>query len=84
MHGHGYSNYTNLVYKVLFNKSAKELKEEKGLKTYEQLRDSFEGEKLQAIKDVESAIKGFLATGYEYEEIKERVENGLIIDYDFS
>ena len=41
MHGHAYSNYTNCIYKVIFGKNAKALREEYGIDKTDSLRDYF-------------------------------------------
>lgn len=44
MHGHAYSTYTNCIYKALFNKNAKQLREEHGLDKKANPRDCFSSE----------------------------------------
>jgi len=79
MHGHGFSNYTNLVYKTVFGKSANEIYEER-LAPEGKLRDYLTEEELNAVRRVESVVEGFLYSGLEYSEIKKKLKEDLILD----
>ena len=74
MHGHAYSNYTNCIYKVIFGKNAKALREEYGVEKNESLRDCFTAEELQAIQSMERLISGLIDCGWGYEQIKEFIQ----------
>lgn len=50
MHGHAYSTYTNLIYKSIFGKDAKHLREEYGISKQDELRDFFNPEELQQVQ----------------------------------
>lgn len=58
--GFVYGLYTNIIYEKIFGKKAKELKEEKGLKTNQQLRDSFTSNELAMVKDLEEKVKSVI------------------------
>ena len=75
MHGHAYSTYTNIVYKAVFGKDAKHLREEYGLSKKENLRDCFSEEELKAVQSVEMIVSGLVNCGWGYEQIKEFVLN---------
>ena len=75
MHGHAYSTYTNIVYKAVFGKDAKHLREEYGLSKKENLRDCFSEEELKAVQSVEMIVSGLVNCGWGYEQIKEFVMN---------
>lgn len=75
MHGHAYSTYTNIVYKAVFGKDAKHLREEYGLSKKENLRDCFSEEELKAVQSVEMIVSGLVNYGWGYEQIKEFVMN---------
>ena len=45
-----YPNYTNLIYRTLLGKTAKELEQEYGVKSKENLRDFFTGEDLAKVQ----------------------------------
>lgn len=66
-----YSNYTDMVYKILFNKSAKQFREEKGLTKQSQLtRDYMTENELKLIDDAETIVTGLVALGFKYDYIK--------------
>ena len=46
MHGHAYSTYTDVIYKSIFGKNAKQLREEFGITKKESMRDYFSEEEL--------------------------------------
>ncbi len=48
-----YPNYTNLIYHTLFNKTAKELEFEYGVKSKENLRDYFIGSDLEKVQSAD-------------------------------
>ena len=75
MHGHAYSTYTNIVYKAVFGKDAKRLREEYGISKKENLRNYFSEEELKAVQSVEMIVSGLVNCGWGYEQIKEFVMN---------
>ena len=75
MHGHAYSTYTNIVYKAVFGKDAKHLREEYGISKKENLRDRFSEEELKAVQSVEMIVSGLVNCGWGYDQIKEFVLN---------
>ena len=75
MHGHAYSTYTNIVYKAVFGKDAKHLREEYGLSKKENLRNYFSEEELKAVQSVEMIVSGLVNCGWGYDQIKEFVMN---------
>lgn len=75
MHGHAYSTYTNIIYKAVFGKDAKHLREEYGLSKKENLRNYFSEEELKAVQSVEMIVSGLVNYGWGYEQIKEFVMN---------
>lgn len=68
-----YPNYTNLIYRTLFGKTAKELEKEHGVKPKENLRDFFTGEALSWVQSMEMLISSLIGCGWGYAEIKEFV-----------
>ncbi len=70
-----YKNYTNLIYKTIFGKDAKQLKGERGAKSNDNLRDGFTGEELIAIQSAEFTVAGLVEAGLTYHEIKVRIQN---------
>lgn len=72
-HGHAYSLYTDLIYKAVFGKSAKQLREEYGITKQDNLRDFFAQEELAKVKSVEMVVSGLVDCGWGYDDIKEFV-----------
>ncbi|PIC71134.1 hypothetical protein CSV77_03590 [Sporosarcina sp. P16b] len=71
--GFEYAQFTNLVYNIIFDMSAKQLKELFELGKNEPLRDSFPTEDLRKIVKVEQTISVLLTLGKEYNEIKQEL-----------
>ena len=57
MHGHAYSTYTDVIYKSIFGKNAKQLRDEFGISKKENMRDCFSEEDLVKIQNAEKAEK---------------------------
>lgn len=74
MHGHAYSTYTNCIYKVLFGKNTKQLREELGISKKENLRDYLSTEELKAIQSMECLVSGLVDCGWGYDNIKEFIQ----------
>ncbi len=74
MHGHAYSTYTDMIYRALFQKTAKQLREEKGISPKENLRDFFTEEELKAVQSKERLTSGLIDCGWGYQQIKEFVQ----------
>lgn len=66
-----YPNYTNLIYRTLYGKTAKELEDDLGVKPKENLRDYFTGEDLAHIQSAEMLVSSLINCGWGYNEIKE-------------
>lgn len=75
MHGHAYSTYTDLIYKAVLGKSAKQLREEFGIGKQDNLRDLLSEEELAKVKSVEMVVSGLVNCGWGYNEIKEFITN---------
>jgi len=69
-----FKNYTNLVYKAIFGKNAKQLKTERGAKSNDSLRDGFTEVELEAILRAEFFVAGLTNAGLTYHEIKNRIQ----------
>lgn len=70
MHGHAYSVYTNVIYKAVFGKNAKQLREKYGITEKDSLRDCFSEDELQLIQSKEMLVSGLIGCGWGYEQIK--------------
>lgn len=75
MHGHAYSTYTDIVYRTVFGKTAKQLREEYGIDKKANLRDYFTVEELGKVQSIEMIISGLVNCGWGYNEIKEFITN---------
>ena len=71
MHGHAYSNYTNCIYKVLFGKSAAQLRSDFGNGKTDGLRDHFSKEELRAVQSMECLVSGLVDCGWGYDQVKD-------------
>lgn len=72
-----YAKYTNMIYDVLFNKTAAEIREEKGLDKKSQLtRDHFSSEELKLIDEAETIVTALISLGfnkdYIYDQLKRK------------
>lgn len=75
IHGHAYSTYTDIVYRTVFGKTAKQLREEYGIDKKANLRDYFTVEELEKVQSIEMIISGLVNCGWGYNEIKEFITN---------
>lgn len=66
--------YTDMIYRCLFGKSAKQLREEFGIGKPDNLRNCFTKEELQAIGSKEMLVSSLIDCGWGYEQIKEFLE----------
>lgn len=71
MHNHAYPTYTDLIYRSLFGKPAKQLRDENGLTKKDDLRDLFNTEELQQIQNAEMLVSSLIGYGWGYYEIKD-------------
>lgn len=69
-----YPNYTNLIYRTLFGKTAKELEQEYGVKSKENLRDFFTGEDLGKVQSLEMLVSSLINCGWGYDQIKKFIQ----------
>ena len=78
MHGHAYSTYTDVIYKSIFGKNAKQLREEFGISKKESMRDYFSEEDLVKVQNAEMLVSALVGYGWGYNEIKEFILNKSI------
>lgn len=71
MHGHAYSTYTDVIYKAVFDKNAKQLRREYGISKKDNLRDRFSSEEIARIDRLEDTAGSLMRLGLGYEEIKD-------------
>lgn len=78
MHGHAYSTYTDVIYKSLFGKTAKQFRDEFGITKKDNLRDYFAEEDLQKIQNAEMLVSSLIGYGWGYSEIKDFIMSKTI------
>ncbi|MEY8001593.1 phage antirepressor N-terminal domain-containing protein [Clostridium sp. Mt-5] len=66
-----YPNYTKLIYKILFNKTAGQLREERKVPKRKSLRDYLNFDELKEVQELENIITGLISLGMGYDEIKD-------------
>lgn len=66
-----YPNYTKLIYRILFNKTVKELRIDYKVPRSKSLRDFFNADELKEIQELENIITGLISLGMGYAEIKD-------------
>lgn len=74
MHGHAYSTYTNAIYKALFGKNAKQMREEFGIGAQDNLRDKLTAEELREVQSMEMLVSGLISCGWGYDQIKNFIQ----------
>ena len=65
-----YNQYTDLIYKIIFGKIARKLREEYGITKKDSLRDRFSAEENEKIDKLEQMIGSMIELGYDYDTIK--------------
>ena len=78
MHGHAYSTYTDVIYKSLFGRTAKQFREEFEITKKDNLRDYFVEEDLQKIQNAEMLVSSLIGYGWGYNEIKDFIMSKAI------
>lgn len=73
-----YPNYTNMLYKTLFNCDAKALREQRNIKTNDALRDSLTEKELALVEEGETIITALIALGFTYKQIEEHLKNKYV------
>lgn len=73
-----YPNYTNMIYKVLFNSTAKELRDQRNCQNNDALRNTFTTSELHTIEEVETIVTGLITMSYTYKQIEEMLQNRYI------
>lgn len=73
MHGFAYSQYTDLIYRKVTGRSAKQLRQELGLKKADSLKEHLTPAQVEVIGYLEDMIRDLVAMGMIYPAIKEMV-----------
>lgn len=69
-----YKHYTDLIYKTIFGKTSKELKQERGIEN-KRCIDFLNAEELELIADLENKVAVLIEFGISYNEIKEKIKD---------
>jgi len=73
--GYVYSGFTDLVYEILFNKKAKQMRIEKGLtKPSQYTRDYLSEQELTLVDEAETIVTALVALGFKYDYIKYQLQ----------
>jgi phage anti-repressor protein len=70
-----YKHFTDLGYKLILDKNAKELRLERGLEKKANVRDCLTIEELKGIENIENEISVLIGLGIDYKTIKEMLLN---------
>lgn len=73
-----YPNYTNMVYRAIFKKDAKTMKEERGASNDEALRDMLSVDELKMVEEVETIITGLVSMDYTYKQIQQMINDRYV------
>lgn len=73
-----YPNYTNMVYRTIFNKDAKTMKVERGAKDDDSLRDKLSASELEKVEEVETIITGLVSMEFTYKQIQQMINDRYI------
>ena len=68
-----YKHYTDLVYKIVFGKNTKQLKEQFGLDKPDVLRNRFTASELKRVERLEGQVSVLIDLGHDYQSIKEEL-----------
>ena len=81
MHGFGYKQYTDLVYKTVTGKTAKQLRDDLGLKKTDSVKEHLDPAQVDAIGKLERMIGGMVAFGLTYQAVKEAIGMATVQEY---
>jgi len=66
-----YKQYTDMIYKIVFGKNAKQLREQFGISKKDSLRDRFSTAENERIDKLEQQVGSMVELGYDYHTIKD-------------
>lgn len=78
MHGWGYKNITDFVYKLVLGVNCKKYKEQNNIDG--NLRDSLDTRQLKLISHIENVVKDLVLSGLDYDQIKDFVSEYISLD----
>ncbi|MBR1486409.1 MAG: antA/AntB antirepressor family protein [Synergistaceae bacterium] len=79
MKGHGYSVYTDLVYKTVFGMNSKQLREKLGIDKKDNIRDYLSAEDLIKVSKMEKLASSLLDIGFDYGQVKDFITERLAL-----
>lgn len=74
-----YKHYTDLIYKIIFNKNAKQLRERFGITKKDVLRDYFTTEQISKVEHLENQVAVLIDFGNDYKTIKAILEKKYLM-----
>lgn len=75
-----YRHFTELVYRKVLGRSAKELRLERCVKNNDQLRDNFTARELEVLEKAEVFVAGLIMGGFSYAEIKSKIGSLVLFE----
>lgn len=66
-----YKNYTDLIYKVVIGRTAKQIRQQNNLEEGVPIKNYLTVDELKQLKKADSLVRGLLLIGWSYEDIKE-------------
>ena len=73
-----YPNYTNMVYRMIFNKDTKAMRKERGAKDNDSLRDMLSADELAKVEEVETIITGLVSMEFTYKQIQQMINDRYV------
>ena len=74
-----YKHYTDLVYKIVFGKNSKQLKEAYGTGKGDNLRNRFTSSELAQVEKLEGQVSSLIALDYDYKSIKDVISRKYLL-----
>jgi len=74
-----YKHYTDLVYKIVFGKNSKQLKEAYGMGKGDNLRNRFTSSELAQVEKLEGQVSSLIALDYDYKSIKDVISRKYLL-----
>jgi len=73
-----YKHYTDLIYKIVFGKTAKQLREDYGITDKDNLRNYFQSTELDKLDKLENQVSVLIELGYDYQTIKGELQKKYV------
>jgi phage regulator Rha-like protein len=74
-----YKHYTDMVYKIVFGKNAKQLRDEYGLGKSDDLRNRFSASELEMVEHLEKQVSVLIELGSDYQTIKDILQKKYLV-----